>query len=142
MCTRARCFFARFNCLYDAVGLRTSKTLSGTSTSFLYDGANAVQEVIGANTANSLMGGVDEVFQRTDSSGARSFLTDGLGSALGLADSTGTVQTSYSFDAFGNTTPRGSASSNTFAYTGRELDANNLYYYRARYYNPVIQRFI
>jgi RHS repeat-associated protein len=96
----------------------------------------------GSNTANSLMGGVDEVFQRTDSSGARSFLRDALGSTLGLADQTGTVQTTYSFDAFGNTTAGGSASSNTFAYTGREIDAGNLYYYRARYYNPQLQRFI
>jgi len=28
------------------------------------------------------------------------------------------------------------------AYTGREPDAGNVYYYRARYYNPVLQRFI
>jgi len=68
--------------VYDAFGRRTSKTFSGTTTSFLYDGANAVKEAIGANTANSLMGGLDEVFQRTDSAGARSFLIDALGSTL------------------------------------------------------------
>jgi RHS repeat-associated protein len=32
--------------------------------------------------------------------------------------------------------------SNTFQYTGRENDGNGLYYYRARYYNPSIGRFI
>jgi RHS repeat-associated protein len=31
---------------------------------------------------------------------------------------------------------------NSFAYTGREIEASNLYYYRARYYNPALQRFI
>jgi RHS repeat-associated protein len=128
--------------VYDPFGRRSSKTLSGTSTTLLYDGANAVQEVIGSNTANSLMGGVDEVFQRTDSAGSRSFLTDALGTTLGLADSSGTVQTTYSFDPFGNTTATGSANSNTFAYTGREIDAGNLYYYRARYYNPSTGRFL
>jgi RHS repeat-associated protein len=128
---------------YDPFGRRATKSIVGTSTTFLYDGANPVQEVIGGtNTANSLSGGIDEVFQRTDSTGARSFLTDPLGSTLALTDSTGTMQTSYSFEPFGNTTTSGSATTNSFAYTGRELDASNLYFYRARYYIPSLQRFI
>src|SRR5260370_11158319 len=83
---------------YDPLGRRISKNILGTTTSFLYDGANAVQEVIGGtNTANSLMGDIHEVFQRTDSSGARSFLADALGSSIALADSTGTIQAGYTF---------------------------------------------
>jgi RHS repeat-associated protein len=78
--------------------------------------------------------------QRTDSAGARSFLTDALGSTLALADSTGTVQTSYTFEPFGNTTVSGSTA-NSFAFTGRELDATGLYFYRTRYYSPGFQRF-
>ncbi len=129
--------------IYDPLGRRISKNILGTATSFLYDGANAVQEVIGgSNTANSLMGGIDEVFQRADSSGARSFLADALGSSIALADSTGTLQTQYTFDPFGNTTQGGSSTTNSFAYTGRELDSTGLYFYRARYYNPSLQRFI
>src|SRR5438876_1407818 len=128
---------------YDPFGRRATKSIVGTGTTFLYDGANPVQEVIGGtNTANSLSGGVDEVFQRTDSAGARSFLSDALSSSLALTDSTGTVQTSYTFEPFGNTSTSGSATTNSFAYTGRELDSGNLYYYRARYYNPTLQRFI
>lgn len=70
--------------MYDPFGRRATKSI-GTSSTFLYDGANPVQEVIGGtNTANSLMGGLDEVFQRTDSGGVRNFLTDALGSTLGL----------------------------------------------------------
>jgi RHS repeat-associated protein len=128
---------------YDPLGRRISKSISGTTTSFLYDGANAVQEVIGGtNTANSLTGGIDEIFQRTDSAGARIFLTDALGSAIALADSTGTLQSQYSFDPFGNTTVNGGPTTNSFAYTGRELDATGLYFSRARYYDPQIERFI
>src|SRR5499427_5671096 len=126
---------------YDAFGRRTSKTVLSTQTGFLYDRANPVQELSGTTvTANSLSGGVDEVFQRTDSAGARSFLTDALGNTLALTDSTGTTQTSYTFEPFGNTTTAGTASTNSFTYTGRELDATGLYYYRARYYNPTLQR--
>jgi RHS repeat-associated protein len=128
---------------YDSLGRRVSKTILSTQTGFLFDRANAVQELSGTTvTGNSLSGGVDEVFQRTDSAGARSFLTDALGSTLALTDSSGTTQTQYTFEPFGNTTSTGSASTNSFAYTGRELDATGLYYYRARYYNPGLQRFV
>src|SRR5262252_3731616 len=83
---------------YDPFGRRTSKTILSTQTGFLYDRANPVQKLSGTTvTANSLSGGVDEVFQRADSAGARSFLTDALGGTLALTDSTGAVQTSYSF---------------------------------------------
>jgi RHS repeat-associated protein len=127
---------------YDAFGRRVSKTIGGT-TQYLYDGVNPVQELSGtAASANLLTGGVDEYFQRTDSAGGRSFLTDALGSTLALADSTGTVQTSYTFEPFGNTTATGAATTNSFAYTGRELDPTGLYFYRARYYSPTLQRFI
>src|SRR5712664_2432649 len=127
---------------YDPFGRRVSKTIGGT-TQYLYDGANPVQELSGTNaSANLLTGGVDEYFQRTDSAGARSLLTDALGSTLALADSTGTVQTSYTFEPFGNTTVTGSSTTNSFAYTGRELDATGLYFYRARYYSATLQRFI
>ena len=38
--------------------------------------------------------------------------------------------------------PSGAASTNSYSYTGREADAKGLYYYRARYYHPGLQRFI
>jgi YD repeat-containing protein len=42
------------NFQYDAFGRRTSKTIGGTTTNFLYDGSNPAQEVIGGtNTGNS-----------------------------------------------------------------------------------------
>ncbi len=74
---------------YDAFGRRVSKTIGGM-TQYLYDGANPVQELSGTTaSANLLTGGLDEYFQRTDLAGARSFLTDALGSTLALTDSTG-----------------------------------------------------
>jgi RHS repeat-associated protein len=125
---------------YDSFGPRTR---NATGIAFLYDGANAVQELSGSTvTANLLTGGVDEIFTRTDSAGTRNFLADALGSALALTDSTGAVQTQYSYEPFGKTTATGSASSSTFQYTGRENDGTGMYYYRARYYHPTLGRFI
>jgi RHS repeat-associated protein len=102
-----------------------------------------VQELSGSTvTANLLTGGVDEIFARTDSAGVRNFLTDALGSTLALTDSSGTVQTQYTYEPFGKTTSSGQANSGTLQYTARENDGTGLYYYRARYYNATLQRFI
>jgi RHS repeat-associated protein len=127
---------------YDPFGRRVSKTIGGT-TQFLYDGENPVQEISGTTaSANLLTGGMDEYFQRTDSAGARNFLTDALGGTLALADSTGTLQTQYTYEPFGNTTLSGTASTSALQYTGRENDGTGLYFYRARYYSPGLQRFV
>jgi RHS repeat-associated protein len=130
--------------VYDADGRRTQKTIGGTSTQFLYDGLNLVQEIQNsAPNANLLTGlGIDEYFQRTDSAGARNYLTDVLGSTLALTDPSGTTQTAYLYDPFGSSAASGQASSNTFQFTGRENDNSGLYYYRARYYAPSLGRFI
>ena len=129
---------------YDSDGRRAQKTINSTSTQFLYDGLNPVQEIqSGAPSANLLTGlGVDEYFQRTDSAGARNYMTDILGSTLALTDSSGSTQTSYTYDPFGNTTLTGASSSNPYRFTGRETDGTGLYNFRARYYSPTLQRFI
>jgi len=131
--------------VYDAEGRRESKTINGTTTQFLYDRYNPIQEqnASGTPTANLITGTrPDEYFVRTDSAGQRSFLTDTLGSTLALVDSAGTVQTTYTYDPFGNTTPGGSGCSNSFQFAGRENDLTGLYYNRARYYSPGLGRFI
>jgi RHS repeat-associated protein len=128
---------------YDSFGRRVAKSIAGGATAFLYDGANVVQELqSGTATANLLTGGIDEVFLRMDSSGTWNLLPDALGSTAALADSTGEVQTQYTYDPFGNTTSTGTATGNANEYTGREFDETGLYFYRARYYSPAIGRFI
>jgi RHS repeat-associated protein len=129
---------------YDALGRRTGKTVQGVTTNFVYDGLNPVQEKNGSTvTANLLTGlGIDQVLTRTDSAGTRELFTDALGSTVALADTAGVVQTSYTYEPFGGTTQSGSASTNSYRYTGREDDGTGLMYYRARYYSPRLQRFI
>jgi RHS repeat-associated protein len=128
---------------YDALGRRRSKTIGGTATNFLYDGINLVQELAGGTpTANLLTGvGIDETFARTDGSVISTLLVDALGSTLARADTSGAVQTQYTFDPFGATTKSGATSSNALQFTGRENDDTGLYYYRARYHAPALGRF-
>ncbi|RDU94533.1 RHS repeat-associated core domain-containing protein, partial [Trinickia dinghuensis] len=116
----------------------------GTTTNFLYDGANAVQELAGGTpSANMLTGlGIDEVFSRTDSLGTRSFLTDALGSTVALTDGIGAIKTSYAYEPYGNATTSGETNTNAIQYAGRENDGTGLYYYRARYYHPGFSRFV
>jgi RHS repeat-associated protein len=129
---------------YDSFARRTTKTVNSQSTQYLYDGPRVAQELSGGvPTANMLNGwNVDERHSCSCGGSNRTLLTDALGSAVALTDSAGAVQTQYTYDAFGNTTSSGAASSNSSQYTGRENDGTGLYFYRSRYYSPALQRFI
>lgn len=129
---------------YDAFGRRISRTIAAVTTKYLYDNMNPVQELTGTTPSANLMTGlgIDEIFRRTDSAGARDFIRDALGSTLALADNAGVLQTQYAYDPFGRTTTTGATSTNSFQYTGRENDGTGLYFYRARYYAPDFGRFI
>ncbi|MGH7795708.1 MAG: RHS repeat-associated core domain-containing protein [Candidatus Binatia bacterium] len=95
--------------------------------------------------ANILPGlGIDEFLTRTDvvAGVSSSFLTDALGSPVGVTDNACVLQTEYTYEPFGKTTFTGSSNSNPYQYTGRENDGTGLFHYRARYYHPQLQRFI
>ena len=127
---------------YDATGRRITKTINGVTTSLLYDNANVIQETQGATVNPMLTGlGVDEYFARNEGATRSYFLTDALGSTVGLTDTGATLFQRYQYDPYGNVTSTGSAT-NPYQYTGRENDGMGLYYYRARYYSPQLGRFI
>ncbi|MES9508502.1 polymorphic toxin-type HINT domain-containing protein [Streptomyces sp. NPDC000609] len=86
--------------------------------------------------------GLDEFLTRTENGATRIYLTDALGSVIGLADRDGTVATEYAYDPNGQATTTGTASSNPYTFTGRENDGTGLLYYRDRYYDPETGRFI
>ena len=71
---------------------------------------------------------------------ARYFLTDHLGSTEALADSSGAIVSSTTYDSFGNAT---SSIATSYQYTGIEYASDTgLYYYRNRWYDPEIGLFI
>ncbi len=68
---------------------------------------------------------------------------DGLGSIVALTDVKQKVVESYSYDSFGEVKRKGDKVKNTYTFTGREWDKEvELYYYRARYYDAKVGRFI
>jgi RHS repeat-associated protein len=129
---------------YDALNRRIEKTINQKTIQYLYAGGDIVQEIEqGAVSANYLRTlGIDEPLVRLSPDGTRFYQTDALGSIIALTDETGVSKTQYGYDPFGNVTISGETSDNPFEYTGRENDGTGLYYYRARYYSPELQRFI
>jgi RHS repeat-associated protein len=125
---------------YDAVGRRIGQTQGSASTSYQYDGHNKLQEA-GAVTASYLSGGLDENFVRQQGGVNQYFARDALGSTIGLLDSSAAWTQNYSYEAYGETTSSGS-SDNDVQYTGREAIGPKAYYYRNRYYNATLKRFI
>ncbi len=123
---------------YDAMGRRTSKTVNGQTKTYLYDGADLISETGADYTFGP---GIDQPLERKAGQNEY-YLSDALGSVIGLTDPTGTIKTSYNYSPFGKKQTTGAVSSNPFAFTGREDDGTGYYYYRARYYNPDQKRFI
>lgn len=127
---------------YDYIGRRGKKVVSGASTTYLYDGQNLIRE-IGTTTADYLFGpGIDEPLAMSRTGVTYYYNADGLGSINVLNDSPGTVQNKYALDAWGVVKSQTTPVSNPFTYTAREAGEAGLMYYRARYYNPSVGRFV
>jgi RHS repeat-associated protein len=127
---------------YDPLGRRVAKTTSAGLTRFAYDGEDILVEQGPSGTFTYLHGpGIDEPLAREAAGGVRTYYhADGLGSIVKRTDASGNVIASHSYDSFGQTTV---APLSGVAFTSREWDAESgLYYYRARYYDPKIGRFL
>jgi hypothetical protein len=89
-----------------------------------------------ATSTHSVGATVDEWWLRTDASQSLTPLVDALGSTISLATQDGQLVSHYAYAPFGATAVTGATSTNPFAYTGRELENDGTYYFRARYYLP------
>jgi RHS repeat-associated protein len=126
---------------YDALGRRVEKVVGGTATTYTYDGEDIFQQIGGGFTTRFIHGpGIDEPLGLDLAGTFYVAHADTLGSVYKLTSATGAVGFSQTFDAFGN--PQ-IATVGGHSFTGREWDPETgLYYYRARYYDPKIGRFI
>lgn len=132
---------------YDALGRRISKRYpDGKTVFYLYDGHNLIQEVIdkGHVIASYIYDlGIDHSISMTRNGKTYYYLYDHLGSVIALTDESGNIVVKYEYDTWGNVIKENGDIPNPFRFTGREWDEESkLYYYRARYYDPIIGRFI
>ena len=129
---------------YDALGRRIERTVNGETVGYLYDGAQAIAELNGSAIVAAYHTGIelDEVLARHAASGSRTLLQDALGSVIAQTRDDQTVQNGYAYTPYGEVQRVGDDDKNPIQYTGRENDGTGLYYYRARYYDAVLKRFI
>ncbi|MHB8882686.1 MAG: RHS repeat domain-containing protein [Thermodesulfovibrionales bacterium] len=136
---------------YDALWRRIEKTVTmgsaTTITRYIYDGFDILAEYDENNaikTRYTFNIGIDDPIAMERSGQSHYYHKDALGTITKLTDSAGNVVQSYEYDAYGKITHRLNASfEQPFTFTGREYDSETgLYYYRMRYYDSEIGRFI
>jgi RHS repeat-associated protein len=133
--------------IYDPLGRRVQKTVNGVAKEMRYDGQDLIMEVDENDviTASYTFGpGMDNPLLMTRNGNSYYYVKDGLGSVIALTDNAGSVVHEYRYSVFGEIVEEsGDSVENPFTYTAREYDKETgNYYYRARYYDPAIGRFI
>lgn len=161
-----------FEFKYDPFGRRIEKKLtpvvnyitrSSTTWNYIYDDDNIAVEIYTPPTGPQEKtfythgAGTDGHLAMERNNGTSSsfyyFHADGLGSILAITDQSSKLKMRYDYDSFGMVKPsefddNGVAKQlvtfrNSYTYTGREWDKETgLYYYRARYYDPMEGRFL
>ena len=127
---------------YNADGLRVKKTTNGIETRHIWDGQNIAIELVDNIVAAKYVRGINLI--RSDMAGTVNYyLFNGHGDVVQLTGSSGSVIKTYDYDVFGNEKTPDTNDTNPFRYCGEYFDKETgTYYLRARYYNPVIGRFI
>ncbi|HEX6100088.1 MAG TPA: RHS repeat-associated core domain-containing protein [Thermoanaerobaculia bacterium] len=130
--------------LYDADGRRVRQTHGGAVTDYVVNPVPALPEVLmetaGGVTKYHIYG--HDLLYTIEPSGLRFLHADALGSTVAGTNGAGEVEARYTYDIFG--TLRGTTNFNWTQrrFTGEENDETGLTYLRARYYHPVLGRFL
>jgi RHS repeat-associated protein len=131
---------------YDPLGRRIYKSSSAGTSTYVYDGYNVAEETNAAGIAvarYTSTRNVDEPLAMLRSGATSYYQTDALGTITSLSNGAGALAQTYTFDSFGNQTASSGSLTNSFRYTAREFDTEtNLMYFRARYYEQSIGRFL
>ena len=127
---------------YDAENLRFELLENGKRTSFVYHNGELLHEEgrEEGQTSYHLGAGIDALqreqelyYYQRDEQLSTAFITGGNGE----------IQNGYMYDAFGNMLDSDEQVYNRILYTGQQYDElTGQYYLRARYYNPVLGRFM
>jgi len=129
---------------YDAEGLRTYKTGPGSTTKYHYDlSGRVIAESNGAGnvTAQNIWG--HKMLARKIGAAYYYYLYNGHGDVVQVIDESGNIKNSYTYDEWGNLRSISETIENPLRYCGEYFDEESgLYYLRARYYDPLIARFI
>ena len=134
---------------YDMNGLRTAKTVSGTTTNYFYNNTVLMGLTSGSN---KLLFSYDAkgLVQAVNFNGTYYYyLRNGQGDIVKIIDGTGAAKVEYSYDSWGKklsctgTLATTLGKLNPFRYRGYVYDEETGFYYlKSRYYDPETCRFI
>lgn len=128
---------------YSADGLRMSKTMGATTTSTLWDLSGGLPLILKDGSIAYVTGPGGLPLEQINGSTVLWLHHDQLGSTRFLTDATGSVQATYTFEAFGKLVASTGSVTNPFRFGGQYQDAESgLYDLRARYYDPVTAQFV
>jgi RHS repeat-associated protein len=135
---------------YDATGRRIQKTGAGGTSNYLWDGDNLYAELDASGNRvveYTYYPALDKPHSARRWSGGSSamyyYATDYPGQVVGLINGSGELVNQYRYRPFGDLDAATVAVTNSLQFGAREVDVETgLYYQRARYYDPWLQRFI
>ena len=146
---------------YDQINRLTSTAVAGTTETYAYDGDGVrFSHQVGAGPLVRYVTDPTAGLPVTIADGTRKYVwglglayavsganveiyhADRLGSTRAITNGAGTVVASYRSDEFGIPGASSGSSSQPFRFTGEPLDASELTFLRARYYDAALGRFI
>jgi len=128
---------------YNGDGLRTSKTVNGLSTTFVWNQAEPLPELLQDGSTYYIYGpegqpieqvtGTTPTYLHADQQGSTRLLTSGSGSVVGR----------YDYNPWGSVAKHSGSVTTNLQYDGQYTDSETGYQYlRARYYDPATGQFL
>jgi RHS repeat-associated protein len=135
---------------YDGLEQRRSRTAGGQTTKYVLDVLNMANVLVETNASNApqwyYIYGIGMVARVNASTNAISYYHhDYRGSTIAITNSAKTTTHRYQYDDFGKVLQAQEADYNPFRYVGRYgvmYEDSDLYFMRARYYQPSTGRFL
>ena len=148
-------FNSTYTYTYNDDGLRTSKTINGVTTNYIYSGTQLIAEERAGNITIYLYDAsgspigmqYHSIYHAEDEWDVYWYEKNLQGDVVAVYDSDGTIHIEYNYTAWGYCTytdyENSSAINNPFRYRGYYFDEGlNLYYLGSRYYDQNTGRFI
>jgi RHS repeat-associated protein len=127
---------------YAGDGLRSSKTVNGTTTGYTWDQAQATPLLLAAAGTSYIYGPDGQPIEQITGTTPTYLLADQQGNTRLLTSETGTVAGTYTYTPYG-TTRHHTGESTALQYDGQYTDGESGYIYlRARYYDPATAQFL